>query len=143
MADRAEKERILRELYDARVRGDLVTINRHFSENARFEMAGAPGAGHIAVKTAGAEEFRPFISHMIKIFKMSDLDIRTILIEGDKAAVHWRVKVVSTVTGQEAVTDLCDIVEFKDGRVISFVQFCDTAMAGAMMGWGRSAVLHA
>lgn len=143
MANRAEKEKILRELYEARVRGDLVTINRHFSENARFEMAGAPGVARIAVKTRGAEEYRPLIAHLIKIFRMSELDIRSILIEGDRAAVQWRVKVVSGVTGEEIVTDLCDMIEFQGNRVVSFVEFCDTAVAAGMMGWGRSAVLQA
>jgi ketosteroid isomerase-like protein len=47
--------------------------------------------------------------------------------------VHWRVKVRSSVTGETADTQLIDIVEVKDGRIVSFVEFCDTALASRLM----------
>jgi ketosteroid isomerase-like protein len=133
MTDRAEKERVLRELYEARVAGDLDTISLHFAPDCRFEMAGSPGASAVAVKSVGAEQFQPLIAQLIKIFAMSDLKIVSMLIDGDRAAVHWRVRIKSSVTEDMAVTDLCDMIEFKDGRVVSFLEFCDTALAASMM----------
>jgi len=56
-----------------------------------------------------------------------------ILVEGDKAVVHWRGKIRSTVTGEIVDTELVDLFEFKDGRISSFVEFCDTALAARLM----------
>lgn len=125
------------------IAGDLDTISRHFASDCRFELAGSSAASQVAVKAVGAEQFGPTIAALMKIFEMSDLNILSIVVEGDKAAVHWRVKVRSSVTGDMAVTDLCDIVEFRRDKVASFLEFCDTAMAQRMMGppeTGRAAL---
>jgi ketosteroid isomerase-like protein len=132
MSDRSSIEKLLHEAYAARVRGDIETIGRIFADNARFEVAGSSQVSAIPARVEGAQ-IRPLISQMIKTFQMSDFRILSMVIEGSKAAVHWRVKVRSSVTGETADTQLIDIVEVKDGRIVSFVEFCDTALASRLM----------
>lgn len=134
MTDRSSVEKVLREAYEARVRGDIDTIGRIFADNARFEVAGSSQVSAIPARVEGAGQIRPLVGQMIKTFQMSDLRILSMIIEGSKAAVHWRVKVRSSVTGETADTQLVDIVEVKDGRITSFVEFCDTALASRLMG---------
>jgi ketosteroid isomerase-like protein len=55
------------------------------------------------------------------------------LIDGNAAAVHWRAKFRSNINGQTVETDLFDLVELEDGRVTSFLEFCDTALAARLM----------
>jgi ketosteroid isomerase-like protein len=47
--------------------------------------------------------------------------------------VHWRVTARAPASGQSAVTELFDLVEVKNGRIASFLEFCDTALAARMM----------
>ena len=131
--DRHAIEQTLRRAYEARVRGDIDEISRIFREDAHFELAGSPAASAVARRTLGVEEFRPRIVELIKTFEMSDLEVLSMVIEGQRAAVHWRVKVRSTITGATATTDLMDLVEFKDGRIAFFLEFCDTALAARLM----------
>jgi ketosteroid isomerase-like protein len=133
MSDRSSVEKLLREAYAARMRGDIDTIGRIFADNARFEMAGSSQVSRVPARVEGAGQIRPLISQMIKTFELSDLRILSMIIEGSKAAVHWRVKVRSSVTGETADTQLMDLVEVKDGRITSFVEFCDTALASRLM----------
>jgi len=35
-------------------------------------------------------------------------------------------------TGEEAVTEMADIVTFENGKIASFLKFCDTALAAKM-----------
>jgi ketosteroid isomerase-like protein len=133
MSDRGGVEKVLREVYEARVRGDLDTIGRIFADNARFEVAGSSQVSPIPARVEGAG-IRPLVAQMIKTFQLSDLRILSMVIEGTKAAVHWRVKVRSGVTGETADTQLFDLLEVKDGRITSFVEFCDTALAARLMG---------
>jgi ketosteroid isomerase-like protein len=54
------------------------------------------------------------------------------LIDGAKAAVRARIRLTSTINGQSGETEVADFIEVKDGRVVSFVQFCDTAFAAKL-----------
>ena len=52
---RAEIDRLLRDLYAARLSGDLEAVFRSFSADAKFQIAGANQANPI--KAVGVEEF--------------------------------------------------------------------------------------
>jgi ketosteroid isomerase-like protein len=132
MTDRADIERILRDAYAARQRGDLDAIARIFAPNARFRMAGS-SASPIAVLAEGVEQYRPLLAGMIKTFEVLDHKIVAMLIDGSKAAVQWHARMRSSVTGETVETDLFDLIEIEDGRIKSFLEFCDTALAARLM----------
>jgi ketosteroid isomerase-like protein len=132
MTSRADIERILRDAYAARQRGDLDALAGIFAPHARFQMAGS-NASPIATLVEGAEQYRPLLAGMIKTFEILEHDILTMLIDGSKAAVQWRARMRSIVTGETVETDLFDLLEIEDGRITSFYEFCDTALAARMM----------
>jgi ketosteroid isomerase-like protein len=134
MTDRATIEKTLREAYAARCRGDAEAIYKMFADDVHYEMSGSRDASPVAARVEGTPGFRQMLGQQIKIFEMSDPQILNMVIEGNKAAVRWRAKVRSTVTGQTVTTELFDFIEFKDGKIASFVELCDTAMAARMMG---------
>ncbi|MGA2411790.1 MAG: nuclear transport factor 2 family protein [Candidatus Binataceae bacterium] len=122
--DRASIERLLRELYSARVGGDREAVCRLFADDAKFEMAGASHPNPIMVKAIGVGEIRPLLTLMIKMFKLSDYEILTMIIDSPNAAVHWRAKVQSRITGAVVLTELVDLVEAGDnGRIVSYKEF--------------------
>jgi len=139
MTERAEIERLVHEAYATRVRNDLEGVCRLFAPDAKFQMAGASHASAVPLTSVGAAEYRLALAQMIKTFALSDHTILDLLIDGDKVAVHWRANVRSTLTGEAVVTDVVDLLEVKDGRIASFTEFCDTAMAARLLG-GRQAL---
>jgi ketosteroid isomerase-like protein len=132
MTSRADIERTLRDAYTARQRGDLDALARVFAPHARFQIAGCD-ASPVATLAVGAEQYRPLLAGMIKIFELLDHSIESMLIDGSKAAVLWRAKIRSSATGETVETDLCDLVEVENGQISSFFEFCDTALAGRLM----------
>ena len=132
MTSREDIERALRDVYAARQRGDLDAIGRIFAPHARFQMAGS-NASPVAVRAEGAEQYRPLLAGMMKSFEVLDHQIVSMLIDGSKAAVQWRARLRSTITGETVETDLFDLIEMEDGRIRSFFEFCDTALAARMM----------
>jgi ketosteroid isomerase-like protein len=123
MTDREDTERLLRDLYAARVSGDVAAVYEKFSRNARLQIAGASHSTPVAVKAVGADEYRPLLAIMIKTFKLSDEQILSLVIDGTRAAVHWRAKIFSRLTGTTVVTELVDMIEMRDGRIGSYVEF--------------------
>jgi ketosteroid isomerase-like protein len=123
MTSRLEVDHLLRGLYAARVRGDLAALCRIFTDDAKFQVAGPSHSAPVSVSAVGSAEFRPLLAVMIKAFKLSEHTILSMIIDGAKAAVHWRAKVHSTITGQRVLTELVDVVEVRDGRIASFIEF--------------------
>lgn len=123
MTDRLGTERLLLGLYEARVRGDLPGVCDKFTADATFQIAGASNASPVAVTARGINEYRPLLAIMIKTFKLSDEQILSLLIDGSKAAVHWRVNIYSKITGTNVLTELVDMIEIRDGRIGSYIEF--------------------
>jgi ketosteroid isomerase-like protein len=123
MTDRIETDRLLHELYAARVRGDLDGVCKTFSHNAKFRIAGTSHGSPIAITAIGANEIRQWLSLMIKSFQLTDFAIQSIIIEGAKAAVHWRARIHSRITGATVFTELVDLVQVGEGRIASYTEF--------------------
>jgi ketosteroid isomerase-like protein len=123
MTDRLEIDRLLRELYAARVAGDIDGVCRTFSNHAAFRIAGASHANPIAITAAGIDEIRSWLALMIKAFQLGDHTILTMIIDGADAAVHWRASIHSRITGTAVLTELVDLIQVRDGRIVSYIEF--------------------
>jgi ketosteroid isomerase-like protein len=123
MTDRSEVETLLQRLYAARVRGDLGGVVDTFARGAKFEIAGASNMSPISVSAVGIDEFRPLLALMFKAFRLTDHTILSILIDGKKAAVHWRAKIHSKITGTIVLTEFVDLVHIGNGKIDSYTEF--------------------
>ena len=128
--DRADDQ----EAYEARRRGDADGACRFFAEDAQFTLAGAPNVSPIPVQAENRDSIRQTLAALIAGFEFLEHDILSIIVEGEEAAVHSRVRLRATPSGEEAVTELADFLTFRDGKIVSFVQFCDTALAARLTG---------
>jgi ketosteroid isomerase-like protein len=96
-------------------------------------MAGARETSPVAVRATDNISFRQVINGLIETFEWLDQEILAMIIDGARAAVHWRGRIRSKVTGEEVVTELVDLLTVAGGKIQTFVEFCDTALAARMM----------
>lgn len=123
MTDRVQIDRLLRELYAARIAGDLDGVCRIFADDAKLEIAGASQSNPIAISATGASEIRTWFALLIRTFHLTDQVIVSMIIEDARAAVHWRAKIRSKITGATVPTNLVDLVEIREGRIVSYTEF--------------------
>ena len=123
MTQRLEIEKLLRELYAARVEGQLDRLCVLFSGQASFKIVGASEGKPIAITARGSGEIRAWLAVMLKTFKLSQFQVLSMVIEGTRAAVHWRVDIHSKITGVVVPTELVDVVEVSGGKVSSYREF--------------------
>jgi ketosteroid isomerase-like protein len=123
MSNRLDIERLLRELYAARLGGDLEALCRTFGKDCRLEIAGASYASPMAIKAAGLGEIRTWLALLVKTFQLSDQEILSMIIDGEAAAVHWRATIRSKITGATVLTELVDVIRVRDGRIASYTEF--------------------
>jgi len=96
---------------------------RAFADEGTFRIAGSSDGKPIAINATGLPEFRPWLAMMVKAFRLSSYELLSLVIDGNKAAAHWRVRIHSRITGVSVQTELVDLVEIHDGRIASYTEF--------------------
>jgi len=123
MTDRAEIERLLRQLHEARMEGDLPGLLSTFADDVRFRIAGASDGKPIAINVRGVAQVRSWMAVMVKSFSLTDYRLLSLLVDGDQAAAYWQVTTQSRITGLDVPTELVDLLEVKDGKIVSYTEF--------------------
>ena len=95
------------------------------------EGVGLPNMG-TAVR--GKPAIRLLMTEFIDAFRMSDWEEVSLVVEGDKAALHWRGTVSFTQNGRSEKFDVVDLLTFRDGKIVYFRQSTDTAKIREMLG---------
>jgi len=123
MTNRLGVEKIVKDLHAARTEGRLDAVCALFAPDARFKIAGASEGKPIAITAQGSAEIRSWLAVMLKTFKLTRYQLFSIVIEEARAAAHWRVDIHSKITGVVVPTELVDLLEVRDGRIISYREF--------------------
>jgi ketosteroid isomerase-like protein len=133
MSDRQQVIDIITAGYAARVRGDLDGVMQAFCDDACFRLNTGPAEPLLSKSVDTRSALRTAMGELIDNFHFSDMKVLDCIVEGQKAAVHSRMTVRAKSTGNVIVTELFDLIELKDGKIVSFTQFFDTASAMAML----------
>lgn len=123
MTDRLQLELCLREFYAARVAGDFEKLCPSFTNDAIFRIEGVSRKMPISVVAVGTDELRPWLGLLIKSFRVENFVTNSFLIDGSRAAVHWRANIRSRITGTMAATEFLDLVEYRDRAICSYLEW--------------------
>jgi hypothetical protein len=77
----------------------------------------------IAIRANGIAEFRPWLAMMVKVFRFSEVSLSSLVVEWPRATAHWRADIYSKVTGVTIPTELVDLVELSEDRILSYTEF--------------------
>jgi ketosteroid isomerase-like protein len=131
--DRSEIERLVRSAYTVRIGGKVDEIVSLFDPDAHFELVGDGTMSPVPLRVRGADDLRVRMAELVRTFTFNSHQILTMVIDGSKAAVRGRVNMTCAITGQTVETELADFFEIRDGRIVSLVEFCDTALIKAVV----------
>jgi ketosteroid isomerase-like protein len=114
--------------YDARGKGDIEGLMAAFHPNAVFELKGEKDVLEVAGAVQGHPNVRAAMTGFIANFQFVQRDIVDAVVEGDRAAVHSRLKVRFVPRDVVFTSDVLDTFKFQDGKIIELVEFADTAL---------------
>jgi ketosteroid isomerase-like protein len=123
MMERSVAERIIRDLHAARVAGDLAAMCRLFADQGHFRIVGAGADKPISISAHDLAAFRPWLSMLVKVFRITDYRLLSFVFEGSRATAHWRADIHSKITGIAVPTELVDLVEFDGERIVAYSEF--------------------
>ena len=123
MTERLQVERLVKELHAARLEGDLERLCRVFAPDARLRIAGSSDGKPIAIDASRLNRIRPWLSILVRTFRLTGYQLISLTIEGGHAAAHWRVDIESKITGISVPTELVDLIEVRNGAIASQIEF--------------------
>ena len=123
MTERRQVEELLRRLHTARLEANLEQLCSLFSSDARMRIQGTSDGKPIAIEARGSEQIRPWLSVLVKTFRLRDYRLLSLTIEGERAAAHWQVNIHSKITGALVATELVDLIEVRDRHIADYVEF--------------------
>ncbi len=127
MIERTAVADLIRSAYAARHRGDLDGLMSHFHEECSYRLAGGPEACEVFVQPDGRAAVREQMAGLIATYVFSNIEELALMVEGDRATLHWRADVVCLPTGRTGSFEIMDLITVADGKVASVTQFTDTA----------------
>lgn len=127
--NRSEAENLVKDLYAARMKGDVTEVMRFTDPRIALEILGSNDHSKVPLAIEGADIVRQTLSALSENFEFSNFKILTLLVEGDNIAFHWSIHVRCPKTGKSADSQVMEFWTVKDGKVTSIRQGVDTALA--------------
>jgi ketosteroid isomerase-like protein len=134
MTGSSDIEGLVRGLCAARVAGDMDVLRRGYAENATFRIVGSPAWGTLTAPLVGHAAIMARFEAMIAGIALSDFAILNLFVDGNLAAVRWRATVRDQEAKEESTTEVAQFLEVENGKVVSLVEFLDTAYALSQLG---------
>jgi ketosteroid isomerase-like protein len=123
VSERIVAQRLIEQLHAARVAGDLAGMCRVFADDGRFEILGASADKSIAIRANDLVEFRPWLSMMVKVFRITHYQLLSLTVDWPRAVAHWRADIYSKVTGVTVPTELVDVTQLNEDSIQTYTEF--------------------
>ena len=130
---RAEAEKVVRDVYSARLSNDVERVCDQFLSDGCLVINGDPAESAIALRAAGRPSLDEMLDALIQRWEWLEQDIERVLIDGDHAAVQYQLTARFKPTGEVVQTTICDLLTFRSGKLAEVVQFVDTALVAGLM----------
>jgi ketosteroid isomerase-like protein len=129
MTSRTQIEDTIRDLWVARLQGDLEGTLKGVAEGAVFSLnARGTGEKSMSERSTGKAAIRPVLRQLIETWRFDDWKQISLLIDGEKALLHWTARVTCVPTGKSENFDVFDLIKFQDDKIVDYHQSTDTAL---------------
>ncbi len=136
-----ENTKLAQQVYENFKTGDIKALLKLLSEDIEWqlpEIENVPFGG----KRRGHEEMGEFFASLVDTQEVQHFDPREFIAQGDKVVAlghyAWRVK----STGRAFGGDFAHVFTVRDGKVIRFHEYMDTAAVAAAHRKAFSATIH-
>jgi ketosteroid isomerase-like protein len=124
---RDRHEDMLRAFWLDRRENGSAAVARYFTDDGELHLIGDPTVVPFARSHLGLEAVQALVDQIDLEFGYESLAIEKVLIDKDRAAVHWAADVRHHGTGARGRIEALDHVILENGRIRSITEFFDTA----------------
>lgn len=135
-----ETRALIQRYYGALGAGDKDELLATLAEDVVWEP---PKSAQIDTLTGREEVAQALGSKVVKetfdISKPFDVQIRSMIVDRDKAVVQQRIVATALATGNDYDNEYCWVYTCADGQIAHMEEYADTLVAAHAMGWDTSA----
>ncbi len=125
--DRELIEHRVRTIFERRATGDIPGILEYAAEDVSYNVCGNWTLYPFSRPARGKAIFAQALATVAVMYENLGSTIHELVIDGDRAALHRTSKLRNRGTGQVISVDVCDFIRFRDGLVIEFSEYPDSA----------------
>jgi ketosteroid isomerase-like protein len=124
-----ENTKVAERLYETFNSGDGEGFLNLFSEDASWN---SPDIENVPLKTtfSGRENIGKFLTDIDEYEEFLKIEPKEFIAQGDRVVVLGELQVRSKITDKQYNSGFVHIIEVKDGKAISFLEYFDNAAAG-------------
>jgi len=124
-----ENTKVARRLYETFNSGDVEGFLNTFSEDASWN---SPDIENVPLETnvTGRDKIGEFLTKIDEYEEFLKIEPKEFIAQGDKVVVLGELQVRSKLTDKQYDSGFVHIIEVKDGKAISFLEYFDNAAAG-------------
>src|SRR5438552_18470316 len=123
MPDRSVAQGIIERLHAARVGGDLAGMVGMFAAQGSYRIVGASADKPIAIESENLADFTPWLAMLVKAFRVNHYGLMSLTVEWPRAIAHWHADIYSKITGVTVLTELVEIVEIGNERIVAYTEY--------------------
>ena len=122
-----ENKQIVQDAYAAFGRGDVKGILNQLSDNVEWFLPGSPEILPAAGRRQGHEQVAQFFSTIDETMEFANFTPEEFIAQGDKVVVIGRSSGRIKTTGKPIESDWVHVHTVRDGKIVSFREYYDTA----------------
>lgn len=132
----AETRSLIETYYGALTTGDRDTVASLIADDcvwlppATADFGAVEGGENVVAELTGDVVKRTF-----DLSKPFNLEVRSMIVDGDKAVVQQRLTATAKATGSEYDNQYCWVYTCRDGKIVHMEEYADTLLASRAMGW--------
>ena len=122
---------VVQEIYAAFGRGDLPAMLAHVAEDIDWYVQGPPDVSALYGRRRSREEVAQFFAAMAQEQDIEAFELQEFVAQGATVVVlgHYRARMKAT--GKTEETEFAHVHTFREGKVVRFREYADTAAAVA------------
>ena len=132
----SETRALIESYYQALSAGDRDTVSALVADDCRWvPPASAPfepidGGDEVVAALMGG-----VIREMFDLSQPFAVEVRSMIVDGDKAVVQQRLTATAKSTGRPYDNQYCWVFTCRNGAIVHMEEYADTALANEIMGW--------
>jgi ketosteroid isomerase-like protein len=123
------------DLISFRMKGDFKQVLSHFAPDCRFRLAGSSGVNPLSSVCIGHQQILEKIKTMNVLIEYCDIKPVAYVVDDDQFVVRWVGRWRNRGTGPAEDLEGVAHVRFRDGLIIDYTNFVDTAVIASLLDW--------
>jgi ketosteroid isomerase-like protein len=134
MAGGNRNSEVMQSIYEGYSRGDLAPFFAVMAEDGRFGFAARREDIDFAGMWSGHKSIAGALEKLAKRFQWQKFSCRELIADGDRVVALTGGKVKCLVSHRVIDFDMVDVVRFRDGKIVEFVEYFDSALLRDIIG---------